>query len=211
MINGLSGLLLATTFYIVASRRVEAQIRTIGVQAVLLAVLCAWVGQKTGSWHLWVAALLTAAVKAVVLPIVLLHVTRKLDVKWEGALHLSIPASLQASIVLALMAYYVAGRLAPGAGALERATLPVALACLFIGLFLMISRRLALLQVIGLLVVENSLFLTALGTTGGMPLVVEMGIAFDVLVAGIILGVLTHRIGVTFDSLDTEELRLLKD
>jgi hydrogenase-4 component E len=86
----------------------------------------------------------------------------------------------------------------------------VALSMLLIGLFLMVTRKKAITQILALLTVENAVFLVAVGVTSGMPLVVELGISFDVILAVVILGVLVHRIVERFESMDVSRLSKLK-
>ena len=86
----------------------------------------------------------------------------------------------------------------------------VALSMLLIGLFLMVTRKKAITQILALLTVENAVFLVAVGVTPGMPLVVELGIAFDVIVAVLLLGILVHRIVDRFESMDVSRLSKLK-
>ena len=97
-----------------------------------------------------------------------------------------------------------------GAARLGHNTLAVAITLLLIGFFMMINRRKALTQVLALLSLENGVFLAAISLTYGMPLVVEMGIFFDVLVAVMILAILVYRIRETFDSMDVSRLSRLK-
>jgi hydrogenase-4 component E len=81
---------------------------------------------------------------------------------------------------------------------------------ILMGLFLMVSRRKAVSQILALLTVENAVFLVALGATSGMPLVVELGISFDVILAVLVLGILVHRIVERFESMDVSRLSNLK-
>jgi hydrogenase-4 component E len=96
------------------------------------------------------------------------------------------------------------------AAALGHNTLPIAISLFLIGFFNVLNRRKALNQVLGLLSMENGLFLAAISLTYGVPLIVEVGIFFDVLVAVMVLGILVYRIGETFDSIDVSKLRRLK-
>jgi hydrogenase-4 component E len=117
--------------------------------------------------------------------------------------------------LLTLLAYVVAEPLqarseVAGAAGLGRNTLPVAIALFLIGFFMMINRRKALTQVLALLSLENGLFLAAISLTYGMPLIVEVGIFFDVFVAAMILVILVYRIRETFDSMDVNRLRRLR-
>ncbi len=86
----------------------------------------------------------------------------------------------------------------------------VSLSMLLMGLFLMVTRRKAVTQILALLTIENAVFLVAMGATSGMPLVVELGISFDVIVAVLVLGILVHRIVDRFESMDVSQLSKLK-
>jgi hydrogenase-4 component E len=94
--------------------------------------------------------------------------------------------------------------------ALGHNTLAIAIALFLIGFFMMVNRRKALTQVLGLLSMENGIFLAGISLTYGVPLVIELGIFFDVLVAVMVLGILVYRIGGTFDSMDVSKLRRLR-
>jgi len=97
-----------------------------------------------------------------------------------------------------------------GAGTLGHNTLSVAISVFLIGFFMMINRRKALTQVLALLTLENGVFLAAICLTYGMPLIVEMGVFFDVLVAVMVLGILIYQIGGSFESMDVSKMRRLR-
>jgi hydrogenase-4 component E len=141
----------------------------------------------------------------------LAYVMRRIKVEREVDPMVNIPTSLLISGGLAVLAYYVTEPLIAHGEAITRNALALSLAVVLIGFFIMISRRKAMTQVIGLLIMENGLFMAAISLTYGMPLIVELGIFFDVLVAVLIMGVFAFRINNTFDSLDTSFLRRLRD
>jgi hydrogenase-4 component E len=89
-------------------------------------------------------------------------------------------------------------------------TLSVAISVFLIGFFMMVNRRKALTQVLGMLTLENGVFLAAICLTYGMPLIVELGVFFDVLVAVLVLGILVYRIRETFESMDVSKMRRLR-
>ena len=125
------------------------------------------------------------------------------------------PLSIVISGGLTLVGYVLAEPFyrpeeAPGASTLGHNALAVAISLFLIGFFMMINRRKALTQVLALLCLENGLFLAAISLTFGMPLIVEIGIFFDVLVATLLLGILIYRIRETFDSMDVSRLSRLK-
>lgn len=202
-------LLLGSGILLAGGRRLEASVRLIAFQGVLAALATALAGLATGERELAGIALLVLALKGVAVPFFFFSIIMKIGARAQSDPAVNPAWSLIAAGALALVAYRAAARLSAGGG-LALVLLPEALALLMIGLYLMISRRTALMQVVGLLVLENGLFLTGLGLTEGMPLPVELGISFDVVVAAIILGVLLHRINETFDSIDVDRLRTLK-
>jgi hydrogenase-4 component E len=112
---------------------------------------------------------------------------------------------------MAILAYYVAEPLIQSGETITAGALALSLAVVLIGMFIMISRKKAITQVIGLLVMENGLFMAALSLSYGMPLIVELGVFFDIMVAVLIMGVFVFRINRTFETLDTSFLRRLRD
>lgn len=211
MINGLAALVLLCAFVAVSSSRMQALVRTFAIQSLALGVLAASVAYFTGSTQIYLVAGLTIALKAFLIPRMLAYVMKRIKVEKEVDPLLNIPSSLLVSGGLAVLAYYVTEPLIAHGGALTRNALALSLAVVLIGFFIMISRRKAITQVVGLLIMENGLFMAAISVTYGMPLIVELGIFFDVLVAVIIMGVFAFRINNTFDSLDTSFLRRLRD
>jgi hydrogenase-4 component E len=211
VINGLAALVLLCAFVAVSSSRMQALVRTFAIQSLALGVLAASVAFFTGSAHIYVVAGLTIGLKAFLIPRMLAYVMKRIKIEKEEDPLLKIPSSLLVCGGLAVLAYYVTEPLIAHGEAITRNVLALSLAVVLIGFFLMISRRKAITQVVGLLIMENGLFMAAISVTYGMPLIVELGIFFDVLVAVLIMGVFAFRINNTFDSLDTFFLRRLRD
>ena len=139
----------------------------------------------------------------------------RIEIRQEIEPILNVPLSIVISGGLTLVGYVVAESFyhpeeTPGAASLGHNTLAVAISLFLIGFFMMINRRKALTQVLALLSLENGLFLAAISLTYGMPLIVELGVFFDVLVAVMVLGILVFRIRETFDSMDVSKLRRLR-
>ncbi len=211
MINGLAALVLLCAFVAVSCSRMQALVRTFAVQSLALGALAASVAYFTGSVQIYVVAILTIGLKALLIPRILAYVMRRIKVEKEVDPLINIPSSLLVSGGLAVLAYYVTEPLIAHGEAITRNVLALSLAVVLIGFFIIISRRKAMTQVVGLLMMENGLFMAAISVTYGMPLIVELGIFFDVLVAVLIMGVFAFRINNTFDSLDTSFLRRLRD
>jgi hydrogenase-4 component E len=123
---------------------------------------------------------------------------------------LNVPVSLLVCVGLTVVGYRVSTGFPVAVGAATHHVIGVALSMLLIGLFLMVTRKKAITQILALLTVENAVFLVAVGVTPGMPLIVELGISFDVILAVLVLGVLVHRIVDRFESMDTSRLSNLR-
>jgi len=185
-------------------------IRLFALQSLLLAAIAAVVGTSYGAWHIYVIALLTLVGKVFFLPWRLERLVRQIKIEQEIRPFVNMPASMLTCCALTVLAYVVARPIT----SLERLgsnTLAVAMALTLTGFFLMINRRKAITQVLALLTMENGVMLAAIAlTTYGMPLVVEIGIFFDVVVAVMVLGILVFRIRETFASMDVSKLNELK-
>jgi hydrogenase-4 component E len=211
MVDLCAALLLVTCFAIVAQRRLSACVDVFALQSVFLAATAALVAFLTGIHHIYIAAVLTVAIKVIVIPRILKKVVERLNVTRELVMNVNIPAGLLICGALVILAFFITQPIIPLGFLLTRDSLSIALAILMIGFFTMIARKKAVTQVIGFLVMENGLFLGATVAAHGMPLIVELGIFFDVLVAVLIIGIYTHRIQDAFDSVDTSKLTVLKE
>jgi len=211
LVNGLAALVLLAAFALVASQRMQTIVRVFALQSLALGLLAACVAYITGYSHIYIVAALTIVLKALLIPRILTYVMQRIQVTKEVEPSVNTPSSLLIAGALAVVAYYVTEPLIMVGTSITKNVLALSLAVLLIGLFVMITRRKAITQVIGLLVMENGLFMAAISITYGMPLIVELGIFFDVLVAVLIMGVFVFRIKGTFETLDTSFLRRLRD
>ena len=142
----------------------------------------------------------------------LLHrIIERLDVRWDVETLINIPTTMLIGIVLVIFAFNLALPISQLSSSIAGGTLGIALACVLLSFLMMITRSKAVPQVIGFLSMENGLFFAATSATYGMPMVVELGIALDVLVGILILGVFMFQIREQFDSLDIRHLEKLKD
>jgi len=172
----------------------------------------AWrVAFLTGIHHIYIAAALTIIIKVIVIPRILKNVIERLNVSRELVMNVNIPASLLICGGLVMLAFFITQPIIPLGFLLTRDSLAIALAIILIGFFTMIARKKAVTQVIGFLVMENGLFLGATAAAYGMPLIVELGVFFDVLVGALIVGIYSHRLQDAFDSVDTSKLTALKE
>lgn len=215
IITLMAALVLVLQIAMVGHRWLVTNIRIFGVQSFLLASIAATIGYFNNAPHLYFAAILTLALKTVTVPLLLERIVERVGIRKEIEPFINQPLSVIISGGLTLIGYVVAESFhkPDGAGPAEslgRNTLAVAVSVFLIGFFMMTTRRKALTQVLALLSLENGLFLAAISLTYGMPLIVELGIFFDVLVAVMVLGVLVYRIRETFDSMDVSKLDRLR-
>jgi len=211
LVNLLASVMLLLAFAMLSQRRIISLINLFAAQGFTLFLSTALVAWLTGQNHLYGSALLTLALKVVALPWILHRLIRRLNVKWDVETLINIPTTMLIGIVLVILAFNLALPISMLAGTLTKATLGIALACVLLSFLMMITRSKAVPQVIGFLSMENGLFFAATGAVYGMPMVIEFGIALDVLVGMLILGIFFFRIRERFDSLDTRHLEKLKE
>lgn len=195
---------------IAATRSIGRAIWLVAAQSILTGAAAIVVGFGTGAWHLLVGGLLAIAVKGFVVPLVLGSVLRRSAVRRERHL----VGGRQASIVLAVAIVFIAATAAtgaiPGTSVAAGRALPSATAEVLTGLLIVMTRRKALSLVVGLLVFENGIALTAFSLTYGMPFVVELGVLFDVLIAVVVAWVYAGRMLDVLGSTSTDGLRKLR-
>ena len=211
LINLFAAVILLLAFAMLAQRRVMPLINLFGLQGLVLAGSTLVVAVTTHQAHLYWSAGLTLLLKAMLLPWILHRLVRKLYVKWDVESLVNVPATMLIGIVLVIVAFNVAQPISLLSHTISRGTLGIALATVMLAFLMMITRTKAIPQVVGFLAMENGLFLAATSATYGMPMVVELGIALDVLVGVIILGVFFFQIREQFDSLDISHMEHLKD
>jgi hydrogenase-4 component E len=210
-INLFAVLLLVLAFAMIAQRRILTLIHLFTLQGASLVGATVVVAHLTGVHHLYYSAAMTFVLKVILIPILLHRVIRRLNVRWDVETLFNIPTTMLIGIVLVIVAFNVAAPIAGLSTSIARGTLGIALACVLLSFLMMIVRAKAVPQVIGFLSMENGLFFAATAATSGMPMIVELGIAFDVLVGILILGVFMFQIREQFDSLDIRHLEKLKE
>ncbi len=210
-VNLLGAVLLMLAFAMISQRRILSLIHLFTMQGAILALATAVVGYVTHQPHLYVSAGVTFVVKVLVIPFLLHRVVAKLDVRWDIETLINIPTTMLIGIVVVIFSFNLAKPIGQLSSALASGTLGIALACVLLSFLMMITRAKAVPQVIGFLSMENGLFFAATAATYGMPMVVELGIALDVLIGVLILGVFMFQIREQFDSLDIRNLEKLKE
>ena len=211
LINLLAALLLLIAFAMLSQRRVLSLIYLFAWQGFVLVLSTTLVAYSTGQHHLYYSAALTLILKVFALPWILHRLIIRLNIKWDVETLINIPTTMLLGIVLVIFAFNLALPISQLASTVTRNTLGLAMACVLLAFLMMITRRKAVPQVIGFLAIENGLFFAATSATYGMPMVVEFGVALDVLVGTFIFGIFFFQIRETFDSLDIHHLEKLKE
>lgn len=202
--------MLVTAYLMVGQKALFTAIRLFAAQSLLLAVVAATIAISQARHELFVMAGLTLVLKAVLIPWFLMRVIDRVGIHREIEPFLNVPASLLICVGLTVVGYRVSTGFPEGASGVGHHLIGVSLSTLLIGLFLMVTRKKAISQILALLTIENAVFLVAVGATSGMPFVVELGISFDVILAVLTLGVLVRRIVDRFESMDVSRLSKLK-
>jgi len=211
LINLFASVILLLAFAMLAQRRVMPLINLFAYQGLVLCLSTLVVAVTTHQSHLYWSAGLTLLLKALLLPWILHRLVRRLYVKWDVESLVNVPTTMLVGLVLVIIAFNVAQPISLLSHTISRGTLGIALAVVMLAFLMMITRTKAIPQVVGFLAMENGLFLAATSATYGMPMVVELGIALDVLVGMVILGVFMFQIREQFDSLDIRHLEKLKE
>jgi hydrogenase-4 component E len=211
LINLFAAVLLLLSFALLAQRRVLSLIHLFTLQGITLVASTSMMAYFTQQPHLYYSAGLTFVLKVLVIPWLLHRLLKRLNVRWDVESLLNVPITMLLGIVLVIFAFNLAAPISSLSASVARGTLGIALACVLLSFLMMITRTKAIAQVIGFLAMENALFFAATSATYGMPMVVELGIALDVLIGMVILGVFMFQIREQFDSLDIRKLERLKE
>ncbi len=210
-VNLLGAMLLILAFAMLSQRRILSLVHLFTAQGATLVVATALVGYATAQPHLYLSAGLTLILKVLLIPYLLHRVIERLDIRWELESLINIPTTMLIGILVVIFAFNLALPISRLSSTVASGTLGIALACVMLSFLMMITRAKAVPQVIGFLAMENGLFFAATSATYGMPMVVELGIALDVLIGVLILGVFMFQIREQFDSLDIRHLEKLKE
>lgn len=211
LLNLVCGGLLLSAVLMVWRRELASIVRLLAVQGVLLAALAALLGAREDSVELYGVAAGVLVLKALVLPAVLRRVLRASGETRDAEPLVNVAASLLAAALLTLLAYAVSRPLVALAPSPATHALPVGLAVVFLGFFVLVTRRRALSQVVGFLLLDNGIAATAFLATAGVPLIVELGVSLDLLLVVLVLQVLSARMRLAFGHSDLDELRELRD
>lgn len=207
----LAALLLLLAFAMLAQRRLLTLINLLAWQGAVLAIGTGLIAFMTNQSELWFSAALTLGLKALLIPVVLRRLLRRLKVRGDVEAILNIPLTLLAGIVLVIFAFSLSQPLSNLSSTVTRGMVGIALAAVLLAFLMMITRRKAISQVVGFLAMDNGLFFTATSATLGMPMIVELGIALDALIGFVLLGVFFFQMRDTFDSMDLQHLEKIRE
>jgi hydrogenase-4 component E len=201
--------LLLTAVTLNAFKSIESYVKAYTINSWLLACLITAVAVLMNETHLYIAALLTGATKGVFIPLILRKIIKQMRITHIIQPSISNALSLALSSLLVAVVY-ASLRTGITVTGFSQNVLEIAIAVILISLFIMITRKKALVMVMGLLFMENGLFLAGFSLTFGMPTIIELGVLFDVLMGVIILGIFAVQIRRTFASADLDKLTVLK-
>jgi hydrogenase-4 component E len=201
----LAGGLVLVSFALLYQDRLYALLNVYAVHALVLALSVAWQAFIQDAPHLYVTAAIALGFKAILIPVVLRRIVERLGIHREVETVVGIGLTMLAGMGLVALSMVVMLRVTGGAAPIEREDLAFALAVVLLGLLIMVTRRNAVGQVVGFMSLENGLVLAATGAKG-MPLVVEISVAFSILIAFIVSGIFLFRIRERFDTVDLRAL-----
>jgi hydrogenase-4 component E len=205
----LSASVLVLSFALLFQRRLLSVMRIFALQATVLAAAAAWQAYIQDAPHLYITAAIALIFKATAMPLALWQIVKRLGIHRTVETVLGVGLTMLAGVALVALSVLLVLPVTHAAIALTRDDLALALSVVLLGLLMMITRRNAITQVVGFMSLENGLILAAVGVHG-MPLVVEMSVAFSVLVAFIIFGIFFFHIRERFDTLDLQYLETFR-
>jgi len=200
---------LVLSFMLLVQRRLFMLLKLYGVQACLLAAAAAWEAYIQDAPQLYITAAIAFFFKGMIIPIALHRIVVKLDIHRNVETAVGTGASMLAGVVVVALSISLVFPVAAAAGAITRENLAIALSVVMLGFLIMITRRNAVSQVVGFMSIENGLILAAVGVKG-MPLIVEISVAFSVMVAFIIFGIFFFHIRERFDTLDVTNMERVR-
>ena len=211
LIRTFAALILVTSFALLAQSRVVATIQVFAWQGFMLSALTTLVAWQTGLPHLYISAALSLALKAIFIPWLLIRQARSLGILRDFDAVIRPGLILLSAGLLVIFCYYVVIPVQQFSHSVTRDAIAVSLGLVMIALLMLVTRRKAITQVVAFMSLENGLFFAAVSATHGMPMVVELGIAFDVLIAAVIFGVFFFHIRDSIESLDVDLLNRLRE
>lgn len=207
----IAALVVFTSFLMLSQHRLRRLVLLFAGQGLLLATTTALCAYTQASPHLYASAILTLSLKTLLIPWMLLRLIRSFELDQESDPQNNLGYLMVGAAGLVLFSYYVVLPIEQLSTLPTRNAIAVSLAVILLGMLMMVTRRQAVTHVVGFMSIENGLFFAAVAATQGMPWIVELGIAFDVLVAAVIFGIFFFHIRASIDSLDVDRLNRLSE
>jgi len=209
-IGFLVAMVLVSSILMVGCRRIEQMIRLFALQSLGLAIITVMSGFLSHSQHPFFVAGITFLGKCILIPWFLVFVMKRVKMRREVETVISLPVSMLIAGGIIIFSFYLSGQLNSGVGNLYSLLLGLSVSLVLIGLFMMMTRKKAFTEVIGLYLMENGVYTLTIATIFEMPLIIEMGIFLDLLIGILVMGVWVYRIKQSFDSVNIEALKELK-
>lgn len=207
----IAAFILLTAFLLLTKSRIHDLINTFAMQSFFVALVTAIEGILIADSNLYLSALLTFALKVIFVPWLIRRLVVQLNIRHKVATIAHPFVLLMGAIILVLFCYYLLTPIKTILVTTNNHVIAIAMAVMLLGMLLLITHRKAVSHVIGFMAMENGIFFAALVATHGMPMVVELGVAFDVLVAAVLFGVIFFHIRSSIDTLDVDRLNLLRE
>ncbi|MGV8905406.1 MAG: hydrogenase [Acetobacterium sp.] len=213
-LDALSVLILISAFILMGNKRVKSYIKTVRIQSILIALLTGIMGinnfYNEGHIDILVVCIVVILIKVIYIPYLLNKTYEKVTYKVEKDFFLNIPILIVGCCFIVVFTYFsISTTTGINTGTINMQVVN-SVSLILIGLFFMISRKKAIGQIVGFLVIENGIFVTALFATHGMPFIVDIGILIDILVAVIIMGIMVFRIDEKFGFIDINKIKDLR-
>ena len=205
----LAGLMLLASFSLLYQDRIAAVLNTFAAQAVLLSMAVGWEAWTQDRPHLFITAALALGLKAIIIPVALRRMVDRLGLTRGVEKVVGVGSTLMMGLALTALALLLVLRVTASAESFTREGLALALAIVLLGLLMMITRRSVVTQIVGFMSLENGLILAATGARG-MPLVVEISVAFSVLIALLVFGVFVFDIHDRFEGVGVEAIERMR-
>lgn len=205
-----SSLALLFSFFLLWRRSIEAYISAFAWQSAILAGVTALTAFFGNDPALYLVAALIFGLKTLAIPALLRRMASRFGAERETQPYVNAATSVLIAAVLVLVAYSATRPLVATSLLPTRAGIPLAMALVFVGLFVVVSRKKAISQIVGFLMLENGIALLAVLGTYGIPLIVEIGVSLDALIGFLVMQVFVYQIHETFESIDVEQLNRLK-
>jgi hydrogenase-4 component E len=210
-IDAILVMVILTNLLVLGSSRVATCIRSVALQGILLGMLTFVAHDGGTELRTSLLALASIGIKGIAFPALLLRALREADIRREIEPYVGYNLSILIGLAMLLLSLWLSGRLPLPQSPISSLTVPVALCTSLIGLLVIISRKKAITQVLGYLVLENGIYTFGIGAVPHSPLLVELGVLLDVFVAVFVMGITIFHINRQFDHIDTDRLVLLKD